>query len=137
VTEAEAHAELSAYTLGHGSRAFIHQHVVDAWGAQHAAPDGKPIRLAFSLVGLYLKIEKGFSGRQVQDVHRRLADRKQPWPAFAIPSQPGSMTTVDVMKAAEGPDRDAAIDAWCDSVWKAFSSNRDLVVDLLRRNQII
>jgi len=137
MTENDALNELSAYTLGHGNVAFIHQHVVDAWGAQHATPDGKPIRLAFSLVGLYLKIEKGFTGRQVQNAHRKLAERKQPWPPFTIPADRGKLTTIDVMKAPEGPERDRAIDDWCASVWTAFSSNRDQVIDLLIRNQVI
>jgi hypothetical protein len=137
MTEIEANHELSAYTLGHGDPAFIHQHVVDAWGAQHAATDGKPIRLVFSLVGLCLKVDHGFSGRQVQDAHRLLASRKQPWPRFMLPDDRGAMTALDVMARPEGAERDRAIDEWCESVWSAFSANRDLVEGLLRRNAIV
>lgn len=137
MTETEAYHELSAYTLGHGNVAFIHQHVVDAWGAQHAMADAKPIRLAFSLVGLYLKIEKGFTGRQVQNAHRQLAERKQLWPPFVIPSERGAMTAVEVMSAPPGLERDKAIDEWCTSIWNAYSANRDMVIDLLERNAVI
>jgi hypothetical protein len=120
--------------MSHGDPAFIHQHVVDAWGAQHAAPEGKPIRLAFSLVGLCLKIEHGYSGKQVQNAHRTLANRKQPWPGFVLPEARGGVTALDVMTRPAGPERDDAIDRWCASVWDAFSANRALVEDLLRRN---
>jgi len=63
-----AYDELYAYTIGRPG--FILQHVVDAFGAQTATPDSKPIRLVFSLVGLYLRAEKGLSGHAVQQVHR-------------------------------------------------------------------
>jgi len=35
--EQAARDELSAYTLTHGDADFIHQHVVDAFAAQHAS----------------------------------------------------------------------------------------------------
>ena len=71
----------------------------------------KPIGLAFALIGLYLHVERGMSGRDVQRVHMQLGRRKQPWPAFALPHHRGAMTAADVMAAAPGPERDRAIDA--------------------------
>lgn len=62
-SECDAYNELQCYTLGQGDLAFIHQHVVDSWTAQHADEQTKPISLTFALVGLYLHVEKGFSGR--------------------------------------------------------------------------
>lgn len=50
-SEPAAYDELQAYTLAHGDPAFIHQHVVDAWAAQHADEETKPIALTFALVG--------------------------------------------------------------------------------------
>ncbi|GHN01809.1 hypothetical protein WSM22_32980 [Cytophagales bacterium WSM2-2] len=51
--------ELSYYTLGHHDTVyFIHQHIVDAFQAQTADNSTKPIGLTFSLVGLYLYLEK-------------------------------------------------------------------------------
>ena len=55
--EQGAYEELQYYTLGHGDHTFIHQHAVDAWAAQHADHNTKPITLAFALVGLYLSGE--------------------------------------------------------------------------------
>src|SRR5687768_1345624 len=135
--ETDAYHELMAYTLGHGNVAFIHQHVVDAWAAQHASADDKPIRPAFALVGLYLKIERGFTGRQVQKAHMQLAQRKQSWPLLTLPEHRGDVTALEVMAAAPGEARDRAVDAWCHSVWTEFENNREAIVELLKRNQII
>jgi len=73
------------------------------------------------LVGLYLRVEKGFSGQAVQRVHVQLGKEKRAWPRLALPGARGALTPVDVMRAPEGPERDAAIDAWCVSIWAAFS----------------
>ena len=51
-SERHAYDELQCYTLARGDLAFIHQHVVDAWAAQHADERTKPIGLTFALVGL-------------------------------------------------------------------------------------
>lgn len=134
--EEQAHQELQAYTLGHGDPAFIHQHVVDAWAAQHADERTKPIGLTFALVGLYLHIEKGLSGRQVQRVHMELARRNRDWPSFPLPGERGDVTVTDVMAAPAGPERDRAIDAWCASVWDAFEESHRAVGELLEQQGI-
>ncbi len=131
--EEQAYEQLQYYSLGHGGPEFIHQLVVDAWAAQHATATTKPIALTFALVGLYLHVEKGVSGRQVQRVHMTLAKRKREWPSFPLPSDRGSMTAREVMAAPPGPERDRAIDAWCESVWKSFRSSEPTVVELLQQ----
>ena len=136
-SELEAYHELSAYTLTHGSPAFIHQHVVDAWAAQHAVEGGKPIGLTFALAGLYLHLEQGFSGRQVQRAHMEMGRSKRQWPELALPARRGSITAIDVMAATPGPQRDQAIDDWCRTVWEAFSANRPKIEALLRAYGII
>jgi len=135
-SEQDAYNELCAYTLAHRGAEFIHQHVVDAFAAQRADDRSKPIGVAFALVGLYLHVERRFSGRQVQQVHMQLARRKRAWPAFVLPRDRGSMTAVDVMQAPPGLERDRAIDAWCASVWTAFVDSRPIVVDLLKQHGI-
>src|SRR5437868_7098436 len=124
MTPEDAYNELCYYTLAHGDPAFIHQHVVDAHAAQHADEDTNPIKLTFALVGLYLQLEKRFSGRQVQRVHMELAKRKQQWPLLLLPKDRRPMTAADVMAVAAGPERDRAIRAWCASVWTAFHECR-------------
>jgi hypothetical protein len=56
-----AYDELYVYTMGRPR--FILQHVVDAYAAQTATRDGKPITVVFALIGTYLHIEKQFSGK--------------------------------------------------------------------------
>lgn len=127
----ESYDALCCYTLERGDAAFIHQHVVDAFIAQNADEHTKPIGLAFALIGLYLHLERGFSGKQVQRVHMALGRQKRTWPAFRLPRERGGMTAADVMAAPPGSARDEAIDQWCASVWDAYRDNRDLVVDLV------
>ena len=137
MTTDEAYDELSAYTLSHQDPAFIHQHVVDAHGAQHASAEGKPIRLAFSLIGLYLHVDRGFTGREVQRVHKTLGDRTHTWPAFPVPENRGAMTAADVMAEPPGDRRDHAIDEWCRSVWTAYETSKPAVEALLRQHGVV
>jgi hypothetical protein len=129
--ERDAYHELCAYTLTHGDLTFIHQHVVDAWAAQHATADSKPIGVTFALAGLYLHVERQLTGRQVQLAHIRMAKQKRAWPAFILPEGRGTMTAIDVMRAPEGEERDRAIHEWAESVWRACSMNRPTLVRLL------
>jgi hypothetical protein len=131
----DAYNELSYYTLSHPDPKFIHQHVVDALGAQEPSPMDKPIRLVFSLVGLHLYVERGFNGREVQLVHGQLGRRNQTWPAIAIPENRGAITIVSVL-ASSLAERDSMIHQWCRSVWDAYSAERETIVSLLQQHQI-
>ena len=131
--EEEAHHELQCYTLAHGDPKFIHQHLVDAWTAQRADQQTKPIAITFALVGLYLHLERGFSGSQVQRAHIALARHKEMWPLLILPRERGSMTARQVLAVPPGTQRDHAIDAWCAAVWDAFRESRQTVADLLQR----
>jgi hypothetical protein len=42
-----------------------------------------------------------------------------------------------VLAAPAGPERDAAIDRWCESVWAEFQDSRDAIVRLLQEYKII
>ena len=136
-TDQDAYNELCYYTLPLGDPAFIHQHVVDAFAAQTAGGNDKPIKVAFALVGLFLYVEKQFSGRQVQLAHMKLAQKKQPWPVFVLPAKRGAITVREVLAAPAGPARDEMIRRWCASVWNAFSESRPIVTDLLSKSGII
>jgi hypothetical protein len=132
-SEQQAYYELCSYTIEHARQhgTFIHQHVVDAYAAQHADDTTKPITLAFALIGLYLHVEQGYSGKEVQRLHMAMGRERRTWPPFTVPAERGAMTAADVMAAAPGPARDHAIAAWCRSVWEAFAVNRLAVADLL------
>lgn len=129
-----AYDQLCAYTLGRGDAEFIHQHVVDAQAAQCATAASKPIGVAFALIGLYLHLERGATGKQVQQAHMRLARRRQAWPTFPLPEQRGAMTAADVMALPEEPARDAAIHAWCAGVWDAYRDSHAAVAELVAKH---
>jgi Family of unknown function (DUF5946) len=112
--------ELSYYTLAHGNPAFIHQHLVDAYGAQHVRPQSKStIGAAFALAGLYLAVERGFTGRQVQKMHMLMASKSKNWPRFEPPAEAGLLTVANVLQVQPGPGRDQELMRWCASVWAA------------------
>ncbi len=129
--ERETYDALCAYTLTHPDPAFIHQYVVDAFAAQRATSDTRPITLTFALVGLYLAVERGCTGKHVQRVHTLLARHRREWPRFALPAERGSIRVADVMGAEPGPERDAAVRRWCASVWAAYAESRVAVIALL------
>jgi len=114
--------EMTYYTLAHGDPKFIHQHLVDAYGAQHVRQSNSAIGAAFALAGLYLAVERGFTGRQVQQTHMRMARTRKPWPRFVTPEDVGSLTVADVVAVEPGPRRDQKLMEWCASVWRAWSS---------------
>jgi hypothetical protein len=125
----ETYHALCCYTLQLGDSAFIHQHGVDAYAAQTADEVTKPITLAFAVVGLYLHVVRGFSGREVQRVHMALARRNRKCAVLQLPTERGFVTVTHVMAVAGGPARDEAIEEWCRSVWRAFSGNEPVVAE--------
>jgi hypothetical protein len=131
-TDQELYDELSFYTLSHGDASFLHQHVVDAFAAQQADERSKPIATVFALVGLYLCIEKGFTGRQVQKAHMLLAKRRRQWPRLEPPQERGAITVSDVLAAAPGQARDEMIRTWCISVWQAWQGMQSQIRELVR-----
>jgi len=125
--------ELSFYTLSHPDREyFIHQHIVDAFTAQTASENTKAISLVFSLVGLYLYLEKGYSGRQVQLAHLKLAKNKILWPVVVLPGFRGNIAISDVLKSTPGPERDNLIKKWCNSVWEAYKDSQSIIASLAK-----
>lgn len=138
-TEQEQNAfhQLTAWTLSLGDREFIHQHAVDAWAAQHADENSSSIGIAFALVGLYLHLEKGFTGREVQRAHMQLAQPhgrgpgRKNWPRFLLPARRGSVTVCDVIAAPEHR-RAQALDGWCRSVWDAWKESDEAVAELAK-----
>ncbi len=120
--------ELTYYTLAHPDQIyFIHQHVVDAYAAQQADETTKPIGITFALAGLYLFLEKGYSGRQVQQAHMQMAKHKQAWPSFKFPKYKGDITIQGVLAAPPGNKRDTMIKEWGASVWNSHIENHENV----------
>ena len=114
----------------HGDLAFIHQYIVDAYAAQHADENSKPIKVGFALIGLFLHIERHYTAKQVQEAHMRLAKNKKQWPLFDLPVHRGNIGVSDVLHAKPGHERDRAINEWSASVWEAWSDSHAKVADL-------
>lgn len=112
--------ELSYYTLSHPDPAFIHQQIVDAQTAQRATPDTKPIALTFALTGLFLYLEKGFNGKEVQQFHVFMSKNKTTWPNLYLPERPCALSVQDVIREPPGLSRDHKIKEWCRAVWTSY-----------------
>lgn len=129
--------ELSYYTLSCRDPEFIHQYIVDAFAAQTANENTKPIALAFALIGLYLHQELNYTGAQVQCAHMLLGKKRKNWPKFELPKNRGDMTVADVLNVPAGPVRDQAIKKWSLSVWQAYDKIHQQVKDLLKEELFI
>jgi len=113
----QAFSYLACYTVAKQDPAFIHQHAVDAYEAQHAGGATRNITVAFGLIGLYLALEKGYSGKQVQQAHMQIAKIRKDWPRLEPPVQPAKMTVANVMRADTDTEKDAMIMQWMAAVW--------------------
>lgn len=125
--------QLAFYTLAHPDPAFIHQLVVDAFAAQHADENSKPIVVVFALIGLYLHLEKGYTGKQVQRAHMQLAVWPNRWQKPPLPSDRGEIRIQHVLAIEPGAARDAMIDHWCASVWESWRESRPEIIEISRK----
>lgn len=112
--------ELSAYFIMNPDISFPTQHIVDAYGAQHSGRKVKNIRTAFSLIGLYLAFECGYSGRLVQKAHIELAKSNIQWPSFDLPSNPYNFSVQDVLDEEKGANRNEMLMKWAKNVWNTW-----------------
>jgi hypothetical protein len=119
LTDQKALDQVTYYALAHRDPFFIHQLVVDAYAAQHADTLSKSIYIAFALAGLYLHNERGFTGREVQLAHMRLAKHKKDLPIFALSLERGGITAHGVLKTHE---KDAEIKRWSATTWESLDS---------------
>jgi hypothetical protein len=129
----ELYNQLAFYTLAHPDPAFIHQLVVDAYTAQHSDENTKPIAVVFALIGLYLHLEKGYTGKQVQWAHMQLAKWPNHWPKLPLPHDHTEIGIQQVLAVEPGPARDATIDRWCASVWTSWRDSRSEIIEISRK----
>ncbi|MEE9361155.1 MAG: DUF5946 family protein [Cellulophaga sp.] len=123
-TDTKLFEELSFYTLSHSdSDFFIHQLIVDAYTAQTANENTKKISLVFSLVGLYLLIEKNYTGKEIQRAHTLLSNYKEFLPEVKLPNDRGNITISEVLESEL--NHDEMIKKWCSSVWKEYEFSKE------------
>lgn len=136
--QSEMFHKLSNYTLSHPDRSFfIHQYIVDAQTAQTADKNTKPIAIVYSLIGLYLAVEKNYTGRQVQLAHMQLSKNKMDLPHVKAPCEKGKIIIADVLNATPGIERDNMIRQWCTSVWYVYKDVRETIVNYCDKYLII
>jgi hypothetical protein len=133
-SDQDKYYQLSYYTLEHPDKDyFIHQHIVDAYTAQKADENSKPISIIFSLAGLYLYLERNYSGRQVQLAHMKMAGNKKGWPIIKLPVYRGEITVSEVLATPAGSRRDNMIREWCSSVWQAYTNSHGSIAALVKK----
>ncbi len=125
-------SDLSCYTVSKRDAEFIHQCAVDVYEAQHAGGKTRNITVVFGLIGLYLALERGYTGKQVQMAHVRIARARKDWPRLEPPSEPASLTVVDVLMVPDGPLKDAMIRQWMASVWESWADRQAWVRETTR-----
>lgn len=83
------------------------------------------------MAGLYLYLEKGYTGKEVQNAHIQMAKKKKNWPMFELPEKRGDITVSDVLNSSEGNERKHMIQKWCESVWKSYADSHEKVKNLM------
>ncbi len=123
------HAELVGFELLHAvPLGRLHQLTVDAYGAAHPGPPTSRRYLAYSLVGLCVALERGWTGDEVRELHARMGPPQPAWPAFLPPQQRAAITVADVVEAGaragstDGHER--LVVAWASDVWSALAERR-------------
>lgn len=103
-----------------------HQLMVDTYGAQHGGANARSIRIAYSLVGLFLALERGWDGLEVRRAHQRMGKPDPSWPSFDRPPEVGTVTVLDAAEAGVRADSVAghadAVGRWARSAWQAWSA---------------
>lgn len=130
-------AEVAGFEAAHLPLLRLHQLTVDAYGAGHGGGGVPPIRLAYSLVGLHLALERSLTGDEVRAAHQRMGKPDLSWPRFLPPEFADVPTVMTV--AEEGVmigsalGHGAAVQHWAQEVWQAWADQHDGVVYLARR----
>jgi hypothetical protein len=112
---------------------FIHQHAVDAYEAQHAGERTRPITVIFGLIGLYLAMEKGYTGRELQLAHMKIGVTKRDWPQLDLPVHPAELNVMDVLLAETDKGKDEMLMQWASSVWMSWEPWHPFVRDITKK----
>lgn len=124
------HAEMVGFELQHlALLGRLHQLTVDAYGGQHAGPPTGQRYVAYSVAGLALALEHGWSGVEVRDLHARMGPVRPAWPTLPPPPRPAEMTVADIVAAgawANSPDGHAeSVQRWAAAVWASWRDQHD------------
>ena len=134
----EVCVEIMGFEVTHPAQLGPFQQLrIDAYGAQHPGRPTPPISVAYSLIGLLLAVERGWSGAQVQAAHCRMGKPQPWWPAFNARLEAGDRTALDVARAGvrvgstEGHVRGVTL--WAESVWRSWAPEHAAVAILAEK----
>lgn len=126
------HWDLSDFTLSLQDADYIHQLASDAYTAQHSSLKLKPITMCFALIGLYLAVERGYTGKQVQQTHMALGLHALEWPRFYVPGKWGNLTVLDVLQSPT-EQHVSMIKKWAKTVWDIWEPEHQNVRLLVKQ----
>jgi hypothetical protein len=131
----QLYTELVGATMSQAGRAAaVQQLSIDAYGAQHSGPGVAPITTVFSLLGLFLAVERDVPGYEVREAHQRLAALDARWPELARPERTGEVTVFDVALADDAEDHVRRAHEWARSVWADWAPWRPTIMELTERH---
>jgi len=109
------------------------QHAVDAYEPQHAGGKTRSITAVFGLIGLYLALETGYTGRQVQLAHMKIASRRKDWPRLEPPARRAELTVMDVLRAETDADKERMLMSWAGSVWGIWEDRQPWIREITQK----
>ena len=133
MTSFDKYHKLSLYTLGLQDEYFIHKDIVDAFAAQTANEKTKDITLFFSLAGLYLFLEKKYTGKQVQNAHQLMAAKMKVFIKINLPIKRGTVTVDEVLNVPNSLKKNQMIKKWCESLWNAYYNQQNEVIKITEK----
>jgi len=102
-----------------------HQLTVDAYAVQHPGVEERRSAqsVAIHLVGLCLTLERGRGPLELPRLRQRLAAPKRIFPWLEPPTSRGTLTVVDVHKAATPAEHRERVYEWARSAWEAWAAH--------------
>jgi hypothetical protein len=96
---------------------------------RYSTPGGKTrnITVIFGLIGLCLALEKGYTGKHVQQAHIRIARGRKDLPRLEPPPRPALITVPGVLKVPDGLEKNAMIRRWMAGVWESWADRQQWV----------
>lgn len=111
----------------------VHRVVVDAYIAQHPG-DGRDRQSVFvHLIGLCAVLEHGLPNAHATKLFGRvIRRRKGDFPVLGRSQEPGPLTVLHMLGAADLADYERRALEWATSVWTSWSAHHDLIRSELR-----
>lgn len=61
----------------------------------------------------------------------QMAKNKKTLPTIILPAKRGDISVSDVLAKPPGQERDKMIGNWCASVWEAYQSSREAIINIM------